>query len=528
MMLKEILDGCDYPDSLGNIVSFQDMDIAGIAYDSREVKEGYLFTAIKGEKFNGNDFIHDVLERGAVAIIYERAGTVTYRPDRDPHAGVCFIPVENSRRALACVANNFYRRPSEKIALTGITGTNGKTTTSYILKSILERGGRHVGLIGTIHYILKDSIHPAVHTTPESPQFQSLLHEMVLSGCDIVVSEVSSHALAQYRVDNAVFRTAVFTNLTRDHLDYHKTMEQYFRAKERLFTDLLHKDGSAVINIDDPHGKRLASLLRGRSNRTITYSLDAYAGSDMTASRITSTFKGVRFSLSFEGRNYSISSPLLGTPNVYNILSAVGAAVSLNVPFEAILDGINNTNYIPGRFERISAGQKFLCIVDYAHTEDALARLIKTAREIISSRAAGKERGEGLALTVEKHPPARVITVFGCGGDRDRGKRPGMGAVATRLSDFVIITSDNPRSEEPLDIIRDIESGVAGRNYLVEPDRREAIGKAVDMAGAGDIVLVAGKGHESCQEIKGIRHKFSDRDVLEELIRRRLTGHSDQ
>lgn len=521
MMLKEVMKSCAYAEGITGILPFPDKDIAGIAYDSRKVKEGYLFTAIKGEKYNGNDFIHDVIKKGAVAIVYEQGQPIYETPGLGPDPAVCFLRVENSRRALACIANNFYQRPSEKLALVGITGTNGKTTTSYILKSILETDGKNSGLIGTIQYIIKNKIFPALHTTPESPEFQGLLQDMFISGCDVVVSEVSSHALAQHRVDYAVFRTAVFTNLTRDHLDFHKTMESYFKAKEKLFTELLGRDGAAVINIDDPYGRRLNLLLKGRSGCSFTYSLEAKTGADMIASDITHTFEGLHFRLSFEGRWYTVSSPLLGTPNVYNILSAAGAAVSLGVPWEAILDGISNVKNIPGRFEKITAGQEFLCIIDYAHTEDALARLITTAREMISTTAAEEGSRD---IPDEKHP--RVITVFGCGGDRDRGKRPGMGEIASRLGDYVIITSDNPRSEDPMDIIKDIEEGVVGDNYLIEPDRRKAIRKAVEMATSGDTVLVAGKGHESYQEIEGIRYEFSDRDVLKEIIRSRLTGRS--
>jgi UDP-N-acetylmuramoyl-L-alanyl-D-glutamate--2,6-diaminopimelate ligase len=521
MMLKDVMKSCDYAEGISGILPFLDKDIAGIAYDSRKVKEGYLFTAIKGEKYNGNDFIYDVINKGAVAIVYEQGQPISETPGLGPDAAVCFLRVENSRRALACIANNFYQRPSENLALVGITGTNGKTTTSYILKSILETNGKNSGLIGTIQYIIKNKIFPALHTTPESPEFQGLLQDMFISGCDVVVSEVSSHALAQHRVDYAVFRTAVFTNLTRDHLDFHKTMESYFKAKERLFTELLNGDGAAVINIDDPYGRRLNLLLKGRSGCSITYSLEAKTGADVIASDITHTFEGLRFRLYFEGQRYTISSPLLGTPNVYNILSAAGAAVSLGVPWEAIIDGISNVKNIPGRFEKITEGQEFLCIIDYAHTEDALARLITTAREMISTPAAEEGRRD---IPDEKHP--RVITVFGCGGDRDRGKRPAMGEIASRLSDYVIITSDNPRSEGPMDIIKDIEKGLVGDHYLIEPDRREAIRKAVEIATSGDTVLVAGKGHESYQEIEGIRYEFSDRDVLKEIIRSRLTGPS--
>ena len=279
--------------------------------------------------------------------------------------------------------------PSDSLTLVGITGTNGKTTTTYLLKSILESWGKEVGLIGTIQYIIKDRIYPAPFTTPESLEFHGLLKDMLLSGCTYVISEVSSHALAQYRVDGADFNTAVFTNLTRDHLDYHKTMENYFEAKERLFREILNKDGTAVINVDDPYGKRLVSLLIDRkpSQMILTYGLEA--GADIMACDIDNSFRGLRFRISFQGRNYYISSRLIGIPNVYNILSAVGASISLLVPWQIILEGIEKTGNVKGRFEKVDMGQEFLCIIDYAHTEDALEGLIYTAKELIKSQKSG-------------------------------------------------------------------------------------------------------------------------------------------
>ena len=507
MMLGQLLRGCAGIKGFPGEDGVWNTDIAGVAYDSRNVKEGYLFVAMKGERYDGHDFIGDVIRKGAAAIVHERdLAEMTQSPPPPP-----YVHAANSRRALACIANNFYERPSECVTLTGITGTNGKTTTSYILKSVLESWGRKVGLIGTIRYMIGDRVYPALHTTPESLEFQSLLRDMFLSGCSHVISEVSSHALAQYRVDDAVFRTAVFTNLTRDHLDFHKTMENYFMAKERLFTELLDKEGTAVINSDDPYGKRLVSVLRASKPgpSVLTYGLEP--GADLIAENVVTSFHGLMFKISFGGERYHITSGLAGMPNVYNILSAVGASVSLGVPWQVILEGVQKTGNIAGRFEKVDAGQKFLCVVDYAHTEDALERLILTAREVTEQQSApGALRSP------------HVITVFGCGGDRDRGKRPGMGAAATRLSDFVIITSDNPRSEEPLEIIRDIEAGAVRRNYVTEPDRREALKRAIGMAEEGDIVLIAGKGHEDYQEVKGIRHRFSDRDAATEIIKERL------
>lgn len=505
MKLREVLDGCDYSGGFPGNDTFLRKDVRGVAYDSRNVEEGYIFVAIKGERYDGHDFVKDAEKRGAVVVVSERELS-------GDEGG--FILVGDGRKALACISNNFYQRPSESLTLIGITGTNGKTTTTYILKSILESWGKNVGVIGTIQYIIKDRVYPAPHTTPEAPEFQSLLRQMLLSGCSHVISEVSSHALAQYRVDGAVFDTAVFTNLTRDHLDFHKTMEDYFSAKERLFKELLDKNGTAIINLGDPYGKRLEAELRRRRPdlKILTYSLET--GADIIASEVRVSFEGLRFKISHLGRSYNVSSPLTGMPNIYNIISAVGASISLGVPWQVILEGIEKAEHVAGRFERVDAGQEFLCIIDYAHTEDALERLILTARELLKELPPHPPFAEGGKREV-------LITVFGCGGDRDRGKRPGMGEVATRLSDFVILTTDNPRSEEPINIIKDIESGAVNKNYLIEPDREKAIGKAVEIAGGGDIVLVAGKGHEDYQEIKGIRYPFSDRDVIIEAIKSR-------
>jgi UDP-N-acetylmuramoyl-L-alanyl-D-glutamate--2,6-diaminopimelate ligase len=559
MRLGELLNGCDYTPSLnlpsrGGGQGWEDLNISGVDYDSRKVKKGCLFVAIKGERYDGHDFIEDAIKNGSVAIVHEKVNPPSIKKGRSGinNPSLIFIQVKNTRKALACISHNFCGMPSDSLTLIGITGTNGKTTTTYLLKSILESWGKEVGLIGTIQYLIKDRIYPAPYTTPESLEFHGLLKDMLLSGCTYVVSEVSSHALAQYRVDSTIFNTAVFTNITRDHLDFHKTMDNYFKAKERLFKELLDKDGTAVINVDDPYGKRLVSLLiNGKPSQMIlTYGLEP--GADIIASEIDNSFRGLRFRVSFQGKDYYLSSRLIGIPNVYNILSAVGASISLLVPWQVILEGIEKAGNVKGRFEKVDMGQEFLCIIDYAHTEDALERLIYTAKELIkksevsstpsltlsplapcSSKTycTGREGGQGWGEDSESqtmNSSSRIITVFGCGGDRDRGKRPCMGAVATRLSDTVIITSDNPRSEDPADIIKEIVSGAVRNNYLIEPDRRGAIKKAVDMAGDGDIVLIAGKGHEDYQEIKGVRSPFSDRDILEEVIKDKLKVQSSK
>ncbi|MDI6744050.1 MAG: UDP-N-acetylmuramoyl-L-alanyl-D-glutamate--2,6-diaminopimelate ligase [Thermodesulfovibrionales bacterium] len=521
-----------------------DVEIAEIAYDSRKVKAGDVFVAVKGEHVDGHDFIKDAAGRGACAVVYDspihsprrvargdRFTLLGESPEATDSPIPVFIRVSDSRKALAYLSNNFYERPSGKLTVIGVTGTNGKTTAAYLIKSILEAWGKDAGLIGTINYLVKDRHYDAPHTTPEALEFQAALNEMVSAGCSHVVTEVSSHALAQKRVDYTGFSVAVFTNLTRDHLDFHITMEEYFRAKERLFKELLLKDGTSVINFDDPYGRRLiselktsqqgAANLRGsKTENVITYGIET--GADIVAVNIKNSFDGLLFDINFNGSTYNIQSPLIGIYNVYNILSAIGTAVSLNVPWDAIISGIKNMVSVKGRFEKINLGQDFLCIVDYAHTEDALERLILTAKGIIkeqqSSRAAEQHYTNNASRIT--HHASRIITVFGCGGDRDRGKRPRMAAIATKLSDYVLITSDNPRSEEPMEIIREVEKGALRMNYTIEPDREKAIQKAVETAAEGDILLIAGKGHEDYQEIKGIRHKFSDREIAEKAIRR--------
>jgi len=519
MKLRQLLQGCDYTPSLsrpprGGGQGWGGMDISGVAYDSQNVREGCLFVAITGKKYDGHDFIRDAIKKGAVAVAYDKVMSIEQLTVSKK--GVSYIKVENSRKALACIANNYYERPSERLVLIGITGTNGKTTTTYILKSILETWGKKVGLIGTIQYVIRDKVYPAIYTTPESLEFHSLLKDMLLSECTHVIAEISSHALAQYRVDGTIFSVAIFTNLTRDHLDFHKTMEDYFRAKERLFRVLLAHEGTSVINLDDPYGRRLNSEMRTGDSKQKAVTYGVKEGADIIAREVDNSINGLRFKISFSGKNYDISSHLIGLPNVYNIMSAAGASLSLGVPWEIILEGIEKTGDVTGRFEKVDLGQNFVCIVDYAHTEDALERLIESARELLEKSSVSN------ALRFTPHASHRIITVFGCGGDRDRGKRPRMGAVATRLSNFVIITTDNPRSEEPSDIIMEIVYGAEKRNYLIEVDRREAIKRAVDMADDGDVILIAGKGHEDYQEMKGVRSQFNDKEVLEEAIKHKI------
>ncbi len=492
MRLDEIITGA----AIKSVSGDKYVQIAGVSYNSKKVMPGHLFVAVQGEKADGHDFIQDAVRRGAVAVVCEKE-TQNSRSLQVP-----IVRVEDSRAALAVISCNFHGRPSESLCTIGVTGTNGKTTTTYLLKSILESWGKKVGLIGTIQCMIGDETYAAEHTTPEALEFQGLLQRMLAEGCTHIVSEVSSHALAQKRVDGTVFRAGVFTNLTRDHLDFHKTMDDYYRAKERFFGELL--DGASIINYDDPYGRRLISHVTGLQKgpkKFFTYGLEK--GADFVAADIKDSFQGLCFRIIADEEAYEAESSFLGLPNVYNILSAAGTAFSLGVPWDVILRGIKDARPVTGRFERIDAGQKFLAIVDYAHTEDALERLIYTARGLTEGK---------------------IITVFGCGGDRDRGKRARMGAIATRLSDFVVITSDNPRSERPEEIIKEIETGAVRRNYLAEPDRKEAIKRAVLLAGDGDVVLVAGKGHESYQIAGGRSLHFSDREVLEEAIKQLVSN----
>jgi UDP-N-acetylmuramoyl-L-alanyl-D-glutamate--2,6-diaminopimelate ligase len=511
-------------------------DISGVAYDSRMVKGGELFVAIRGEKLDGWNFIEDAIKKGAVAVMYEHKGQLPadqYALMEKKYPEVSWIRVADIRDALAHVAHRFYGRPSGEMTVIGITGTNGKTTTSYIIKSILEKWGEGVGLIGTINYLIKDAVHEALHTTPEAPDFQGLLREMRAAGCGFVISEVSSHALALKRADYTRFKVAVFTNLTRDHLDFHHTMEEYFKEKERLFTGLLTGDGIAVINIDDAHGMQLARILRSRrpSVKVITYALDNKEA-DVTAFDIKTSFEGTSFKTRLGEAETEILSQMVGQINVYNMLAALCAALALNVPIKVIKEGIAMAGLVKGRFEKVDMGQDFLAVVDYAHTEDALERLLMTARQLLEAyRFVGKtekimkEKRRQFAMPdrqEQEKEKGKIITVLGCGGNRDKGKRSKMGEIASRLSDFVIITSDNPRNEDPKTIIKDIEKGIKGDSYIVIPDRHVAISMAVELASPGDIVLVAGKGHEEYQEIQGIRHSFSDRTALENAIRRTI------
>ncbi len=491
----------------------QDKDIKGIAYDSRRVKKDFLFVAVRGLSVDGHNYIEDAISRGAAAVVAEHAVDLKRARQLAGQDEITFIEVTDSREALALISASFYGHPSKRLSLIGITGTNGKTTTSYITKSIIEAGGKTSGLLGTICYMTGDGITNAFNTTPESMDLQRYLSEMVNNQMQYAVIEVSSHALSMSRVAGCSFRTAAFTNFTQDHLDFHGTMDEYYNAKSRLF-NYLGKGGSAVLNIDDP---MISPLARTLNCNVVTCGIEEDAmirAENIRETGIRGKGQGVRggtFGMSFDVRapdgGFEIKSSLIGRFNVYNILMSIGIAYSLGFKEDVIRNGIKHAGPVDGRFENIDEGQDFLCIVDYAHTEDALRKLIEEARVITGKR---------------------IITVFGCGGDRDRSKRPVMGGVATELSDLAIITSDNPRSEGPSEIIKDILRGVKKNNYTVQPVRDEAIREAISMAKEGDTVLIAGKGHENYQEVNGVRHHFSDKETAIEAINNRLKEHRPQ
>ena len=484
MKLAELLRGVPGLENAAPI----DVEIASLAYDSRRVEPGSLFFAIQGDKADGHRFIPAALERGAVAIASERPAPA--------ELAFRWVHVHNIRRALSAAARAFYGRPEARLKLVGITGTNGKTTTAYLLESILQAADIPCGVFGTIEHRFGGRVLPALNTTPESLDLISYFAELVESGGRAAVMEVSSHALAQERIWGFPFSAAVFTNLTQDHLDYHKDFEHYFQAKRRLFEGLgTPPPELAVVNLDDPWGARLLVL---GSLRSITYGVNSSA--QVKVKQSSQTPEGTCATLLTPQGPIEITSPLLGRANLMNILAATATAVGLGIGSEKIAEGIAALRVVPGRLERVDEGQPFLVLVDYAHTDDALRNVLSTAR--------------GLARN-------RLIVVFGCGGDRDRAKRPLMGEAAGSLSDLAVLTSDNPRSEDPLRIMSDALVGLqkTGKHYLAEVDREVAIRKALDQAREGDVVVLAGKGHETYQVLKDRTIPFDDRQVARRILR---------
>ena len=490
MQLGELLEGVARANG-GARVAGTEREIAAVAYDSRKVTPGALFVAIRGERADGNLFVDDALKRRAAAVVSAQARRASGVP-----ADVAWVQVEEPRKALAQIAANFFGHPADALELVGITGTNGKTTTSFLMDSILRAAGHSTGLFGTILYRTPKGESPAVHTTPESLELEKFFAQVRNEGGTHVTMEASSHALALDRVWGCRFAAAIFTNLTRDHLDFHKTMAAYGAAKRRLFEGTgAGAPRVGVVNQDDPFGDRL----KGLAQRTLTYGLAP--GADLTTKRFTLSFTGLEFTIETPEGKLEAVSPLVGKINVYNILAAVAAAVGIGIPREAIERGIRNCSRVPGRFERVDCGQPFLVIVDYAHTDDALRNLLETARGLNKS--------------------GRIITLFGCGGERDRTKRPLMGEAAGTLSDLVVLSSDNPRGEDPLNIINDALVGLqrTGTEYLVEPDRARAVRLAIEGARPGDIVLLAGKGHETYQVLRDRTIDYDDREEARRVLR---------
>lgn len=496
MTLTQLLDGVRvsklFAMQYGKHVLTHDIIVRKVQYDSRLVQPGDLFVAIRGTAADGHAFVQKAVNAGAVAVVMEDDAAI--HDFYFLHACVVKIVVPDSRTALARMAANSFGRPSDRLRLIGVTGTNGKTTTTHLIKSVLEAAGETVGLIGTIRYMVGDRDLPSTHTTPESLELHGLLAAMHEQGCSSVVMEVSSHALAMKRVEGARFAAAVFTNLTQDHLDFHGSMENYFQAKKRLF-DSLDASAVAVVNADDPAAPTIVSGVPGRR---LTYG----SAADVRASDVSMTLTGMSLRLEWAEGTCPVRSSLTGRFNVANILAAAATGLALGIAPSRIADGIASLRSVRGRFEQIVAPEGWVAVVDYAHTPDALENCLKTIREVMPSQRQG-----------------RIITVFGCGGDRDRGKRPVMGKIATVLSDITIVTSDNPRHEPPEHIIGEIIVGVEqGKTVHVHPDRREAIRVALGMARAGDAVLIAGKGHETYQVVGDVRSHLDDREEVEAFL----------
>ncbi|MFQ5776464.1 MAG: UDP-N-acetylmuramoyl-L-alanyl-D-glutamate--2,6-diaminopimelate ligase [Terriglobia bacterium] len=467
------------------------VSVNGLCYDSRQVRAGHLFAAIRGEHLDGNEFVAAAIEAGAIAVLSERRSSSHVRPT--------WIQVPSARRALARVAANFYGHPARALKLVGITGTNGKTTTSFLLESILLAAGERTGLFGTIEYHTATGTLSARQTTPESLDLQHFLAELRDARAPWAVMEVSSHGLALDRVTGCPFAAAVFTNLARDHLDFHQTFANYFNAKKQLFLGCgAQAPPLCILNADDPHSQELQRVASGR---VVLYSLEEDKEVAVTARRPQLNSSGTRFTLQTPAGNVALESPLVGRSNFSNLLAAAATAYALEIPLHTIAAGIRALKRVPGRFERVEAGQPFSVVVDFAHTDLAFANLLQTARELT---------------------PGRVILVFGCGGDRDRTKRPVMGEIAGRAADKVVLTTDNPRSEDPARIINDIVVGVqkAAGDYTIEVDRERAFEKAFAGAAEGDMVLLAGKGHQDTQVYRDHVEPWSDVEVARRVLTR--------
>ena len=471
------------------VIGKLDRPVESIAYDSRRVQKNGLFVAMRGENRDGHEFIGQAIEKGASVIVAER---------EEKHSRATCLVVENARRALADLSATFYGLPAQRLKLAAVTGTNGKTTITFLIKHICEKARLRCGLIGTVRYEIGERVLPASRTTPESLDLQELLAQIVNAGCRAAAMEVSSHALAQDRTRGLEWNVAVFTNLTQDHLDFHGTMESYFESKSKLFTQLGQQQKKrkpvAVVNIDDHFGEQLLQRI-GKKVAVVTYGMGARA--DFRASNYRVEFGGTSYQLDARGKSYLVRVPLIGRFNVLNSVAALAAANALGVDLREAVLNLGKSPQVPGRLELVPAKRQFQVFVDYAHTPDALRNVLKTLREL---------------------GPHRLIVVFGCGGDRDRKKRSLMGEIADRHSDYAILTSDNPRKEDPNVIIAEIEKGVRSTHYEKLVDRAEAIGRAIALAQSRDIVLIAGKGHENYQEFADHTVPFDDIQVARHAI----------
>jgi UDP-N-acetylmuramyl-tripeptide synthetase len=467
----------------GERVNFRDADIRAVTCDSRQVSAGSLFVAVPGHRADGSAFVHEAIQRGASAIVTEKGV---------PGCPVPVVTVASARDALADLAARFHGHPTRQMNVVGVTGTNGKTTTTFLLRSIFEAAGEKVGVLGTIQHSIGTRLVPSDNTTPGADTLQRYFSEMHQAGCKSAAMEVSSHALDQGRVRGLHFAAGIFTNLTRDHMDYHPTLEHYRDAKGRLF-ELLPAKGVAALNADDP----VSEVYAARTSAHVVY-FGLKRRAEISAAVELGTFNGTRIRMRLGTEELVVNTRLIGTHNVYNILGAAACSWAMGYDLDAIKAGVENLTAVPGRLEPVDAGQDFAVLVDYAHTDDALRNVLTCLRPLV--------RG-------------RLFVVFGCGGDRDRGKRPKMGRVASELADKVILTSDNPRSENPLAILSDIASGIGDKSkYLIEPDRRDALRLAIQMAGKDDVVLVAGKGHENTQVFRDRTVAFDDRLVAKEIL----------
>jgi UDP-N-acetylmuramoyl-L-alanyl-D-glutamate--2,6-diaminopimelate ligase len=474
------------------VVGPLDQEITGIAYDSRRVMPGHMFVAMRGERTDGHRFVEAAIERGAAAIVLERDASFNPRATR--------IKVSDARWSMAQASAQFYNHPSQQLKVIGVTGTNGKTTTAFMVKAIMEAAGVSCGLLGTVQYQIGERVIPASRTTPESVDIQDMMSQMLRAGCGGVSMEVSSHAIDQLRVEQVDFDVAIFTNLSQDHLDYHGTMEEYFEAKTRLFSALgtVRKAGRAVVNADNAYGCELIERLGG-DRAVVSYGVSSAAV--IRAEDVRVSTEGSFFVVHTPQGSIPMSLPLIGRYNVSNALAAISAAQIIGIDLPTIEAALARLHPVPGRVEQVDVPEDFQVFVDYAHTADALRNVLATIAELA--------RG-------------RVIVVFGCGGDRDKGKRKAMGQAACDLADFSIITTDNPRTEDPQEIVKQIEEGfttTSGSRHQVIGDRREAIERALDIARPGDAVVIAGKGHETYQEFADTVVPFSDRQVVEDYFR---------